>query len=68
MTNPIRAHNTDADAKRRAAEKAADDGKQSNAAPGQPKNAPERIPGQNIPVDKRKPLQQPGNRPEHDET
>jgi hypothetical protein len=54
MTNPIRAHNTDADAKRRAAEKAADDGKQRNAAPGQPKNAPERVPGQNIPVEKRK--------------
>ncbi|BDU21408.1 hypothetical protein [Dyella sp. GSA-30] len=54
MTNPIRAHNTDADAKRRAAEKAADDGKkQHNAAPGKPKNAPERVPGQNIPVEKR---------------
>lgn len=55
MTNPIRAHNTDADAKRRAAEKATDDGKQRNAAPSQPKNAPERVAGQNIPVEKRKP-------------
>lgn len=54
MTNPIRAHNTDADAKRRAAEKATDDGKQRNAAPSQPKNAPARVPGQDIPVEKRK--------------
>lgn len=68
MTNHIRAHNTDADAKRRAADKAVDDGKQHNAAPGRPKNAPERIPGQNIPINKRRQPQQPGSGPEHGET
>ncbi|HEX7815448.1 hypothetical protein [Dyella sp.] len=30
-----------------------DTGKHRNAAPSQPKNAPERIPGQNIPLDQR---------------
>jgi hypothetical protein len=68
MTNHIRAHNTDADDKRRAAEKAVDDGKQRNAAPGQPKNAPERVPGQSIPVEERKNPKQPGAKPEHDRT
>lgn len=67
MTNHIRAHNTDADNKRRAAEKAAD-AKQNNAAPSQPKNAPERVPGQSIPVEQRKNPKQAGAKPEHDET
>jgi hypothetical protein len=67
MTNHIRAHNTDADDKRRAADKAAD-AKQPNASPSQPKNAPERIPGQNIPVDQRKSPKQTSTKPEHDKT
>lgn len=68
MTNHIRAHNTDADDKRREANKTTDDGKQRNAAPSQPKNAPERVPGQSIPVDERKSPKQPGVKREHDRT
>lgn len=49
MTNHIRAHNTDADDKRRAADKAAN-AKQRNAAPGQSTNTPERTSGQEHPM------------------